>query len=151
MLKKFLAVSLLGSTLAFVGCQSVPQLPGTTANLNQLQNKTWVATKIGNATLITNPTERNIASLQFDEATKRVTGSDGCNRLMGSFDAGRHSISFSQVASTRMACLNNANVDQLFNKALSQVTSYKVDGKKLYLLDAQGTTQIEFESAIQPR
>ena len=151
MLKKFLAVSLLGSTLAFVGCQSLPQLPGTTANLNQLQNKTWVATKIGNATLITNPSERNIASLQFDEATKRVTGSDGCNRLMGSFDAGKHSISFSQVATTRMACLNNSNVDQLFNKALAQVTNYKVEGKTLSLLDAQGTTMIQFESAIQPR
>ena len=151
MLKKFLAASLLGSTLALVGCQSLPQLPGTTANLNQLQNKTWVATKIGNSTIITNPSERNIASLQFDEATQRVTGSDGCNRLSGTFEAGKHAISFSQVASTRMACMNNANIDQLFNKALTQVTHYKVEGKVLQLLDNQGNSVIEFESAIQPR
>lgn len=151
MLKKILTVSVLASTIAFVGCQSLPQQSDTTTNLNQLQNKTWIATKIGNSTIITNPSERNIASLQFDEATKRVTGSDGCNRLSGAFEAGKNTISFSQVASTRMACMNNANIDQLFNKALIQVTNYKVEGKVLYLLDAQGTTQIEFESAIQPR
>lgn len=149
MFKKSLTVSLLGATLAFVGCQS---LPGSSQpNQAQLQNKTWVATKIGNTALITDPSERNIASLQFDEATKRVTGSDSCNRLTGSFKAGKNTISFSQVASTRMACLNNANVDQLFNKALTQVTNYKVDSKTLSLLDAQGTVVLQFESAIQPR
>ena len=147
-MKKFLAVSLLGSTLAFVGCQS---LPGTTANLNQLQNKTWVATHIGNSEIKTAPSAHNIPSLQFDAATKRVTGADGCNRIMGSYEAGRDSLVLSQMAGTKMACLDNNNVSQKFNQALDQVANYQVFGKTLKLLDRHGNVLIQFKSSVQPR
>jgi heat shock protein HslJ len=150
MLKKLVAVALLGSTLAVVGCQSVPDST-TSTNLTILQNKTWVATKIGNSAIITNPTERNIPSLQFDEATQRVSGSDGCNRIMGGYKAGKDTITFDQLATTQMACMNNANIDQLFNTALSKVTNYQAFGKTLKLLDRNGNSLIEFESAVQPR
>ena len=43
MLKKLLTISIIGAALAFTGCETVPNASTTieTANLIQLQNKTW--------------------------------------------------------------------------------------------------------------
>lgn len=155
MLKKLIAISILGSTLAFTGCETVPDSPSSTieaANLLQLQQHTWIATHIGMFEIKSDPSVRNIPSLQFDGATQRVSGSDGCNRIMGSYAAGRDTLSFSQLATTRMACLNNTSgVEQKFNDALGKVTHYQVYGKTLKLLDRHGNTLLQFTSPVQPR
>ncbi|MEG0195992.1 META domain-containing protein [Acinetobacter sp.] len=153
MLKKLLAISIIAATLAVTGCETVPNASATieTANLIQLQNKTWIATHLGNTEIKTAPTAHNIPSLQFDAATKRVTGTDGCNRIMGSYEAGRDTLVLSQMAGTKMACLDNNNVSQKFNQALDQVANYQVFGKTLKLLDRHGNVLIQFKSSVQPR
>ncbi len=45
------------------------QLQKCTENLQLLQNRTWIATQIGNTVIQTSPQARNIPSIQFDEAT----------------------------------------------------------------------------------
>lgn len=151
MFKQLLLITALGSAAIFTGCESMPASPHTTENLQQLQNRTWVATHIGNAVLINTPNLHNIPSIQFDEATKRVSGSDGCNRIMGGYTADNDKLQLSEMASTRMACQNNSNVDRLYNDALAKVTHYQVFGKTLKLLDRHGNLLIQFESAVQPR
>lgn len=153
MLKKLLAISIIAATLAVTGCETVPNASATieTANLIQLQNKTWIATHLGNTEIKAAPTAHNIPSLQFDAATKRVTGADGCNRIMGSYEAGRDTLVLSQMAGTKMACLDNNNVSQKFNQALDQVANYQVFGKTLKLLDRHGNVLIQFKSSVQPR
>ena len=153
MLKKLLAISIISAALAVTGCETVPNASATieTANLIQLQNKTWIATHLGNTEITTTPTAHNIPSLQFDAATKRVTGADGCNRIMGSYEAGRDTLVLSQMAGTKMACLDNNNVSQKFNQALDQVANYQVFGKTLKLLDRHGNVLIQFKSSVQPR
>jgi heat shock protein HslJ len=151
MLKNLLLVAALGSAAAFTGCESMQTSPHMTENLQLLQNRTWIATQIGGTAIKTAPNARNIPSIQFDEASKRVSGSDGCNRIMGAYTAGNDTLLLSQLASTRMACINNGNIDQKYNEALSKVTHYQVFGKTLKLLDRHGNLLIQFESAVQPR
>ena len=153
MLKKLLAISIISAALAVTGCETVPNASATieTANLIQLQNKTWIATHLGNTGIKTAPTAHTIPSLQFDAATKRVTGADGCNRIMGSYEAGRDTLVLNQMAGTKMACLDNNNVSQKFNQALDQVANYQVFGKTLKLLDRHGNVLIQFKSSVQPR
>ena len=116
-----------------------------------MQNRTWIATQIGNTEIKTVPAASNIPSLQFDASTQRVSGSDGCNRIMGSYTAGKDTLNLSQMATTRMACMNNGQLDQKFNEALSKVTHYQVYGKTLKLLDRHGNLLIQLENAVQPR
>ncbi|WP_407307203.1 META domain-containing protein [Acinetobacter sp.] len=153
MLKKFFAVGILGTALAFSGCETIPNTSATieTANLVQLQNRTWIATQIGNTEIKTTPTAHHIPSLEFDAATKRVSGTDGCNRIMGSYEAGRDTLVLSPMAGTKMACLDDNNVSQQFNEALTKVANYQVFGKTLKLLDRHGNLLIQFTSAVQPR
>lgn len=151
MLKKIFASIIVVSSLAVVGCQSVPQDKNHQDSLTALQNTTWVATKINNAVVVHSTLDPNRATLMFDAASKRVTGSDGCNRISGSYQASNKTLSFDQMISTRMACLNNANIDTLFNQALTQVTHYKVEKRMLKLYNKQNQVVLEFESVIQPR
>ena len=151
MLKKTLSVALLGSVMLFTGCQST-QTSSTTEvnNLQMLQNRSWIAIQIGSQILKTNPSARNIPSLQFDEATKRVSGADGCNRLMGTYQATGNTLVLSQMASTKMACIDSTIPNQ-FNAALANVTNYQVYNNTLKLMDRHGNLLIEFASAKQPR
>ncbi len=153
MLKKLFAVGMIGAAVAFSGCETTPSTSATmeTANLVQLQNRTWIATQIGNTEIKTAPTAHNIPSLQFDAATKRVSGADGCNRIMGSYEAGRDTLLLSQMAGTKMACLDGNNVSQQFNETLTKVANYQVFGKTLKLLDRHGNLLIQFSSPVQPR
>jgi heat shock protein HslJ len=153
MLKKLFAVGILGAAIAFSGCETTPSASATieTANLVQLQNRSWIATHIGNTEIKTAPTAHNIPSLQFDAATKRVSGADGCNRIMGSYEAGRDTLLLSQMAGTKMACLDQNNVAPQFNEALAKVANYQVFGKTLKLLDRHGNVVLQFTSPVQPR
>lgn len=153
MLKKMFAVGILGAAIAFTGCQTTPNAapPIETANLVQLQNRTWIATHIGNTEIKTAPTAHNIPSLQFDAASKRVSGADGCNRIMGSYEAGRDTLVLGQMAGTKMACLDSNNVAPQFNEALAKVANYQVFGKTLKLLDRHGNVVLQFSSPVQPR
>ena len=153
MLKKFFAVGILGAAIALTACQSTPNAASNieAANLVQLQNRTWIATYIGNTEIKTAATARNIPSLQFDAASKRISGADGCNRIMGSYEAGRDTLILSQMAGTKMACLDNNNLSEQFNAALAKVANYQVFGKTLKLLDRHGNVVLQFTSSVQPR
>ncbi|WOE31198.1 MULTISPECIES: META domain-containing protein [unclassified Acinetobacter] len=154
MLKQLLIASLLSSSLALMGCQSNMATSSaniTTNNLTLLQSTTWIATKIGNDPIQYAQNSAPRASLKFDATTHRVTGTDGCNRLMGNYTVEKDRIQFEQMATTRMACLNNNHLDQKFNQALAKVTHYQVFGNTLKLLDRHGNPLLEFENIIQPR
>ena len=152
MLKQLVLITALGTAAILSGCESMPSSSATTAqNLQLLQNRTWIATQIGNTEIKTSPSDRNIPSIQLDEATKRVSGADGCNRIMGSYNATADQLSFGPLAGSQMACLNNGNIDQKYNEALRKVTHYQVFGKTLKLLDRNGNLLIQYQSAVQPR
>lgn len=62
-----------------------------------------------------------------------LTGTDGCNRLMGTWEEGDgSSVTFVNVASTKMSCMG---VDEW----LSGLDSAEVDGETLRVVDRDGT------------
>lgn len=61
-----------------------------------------------------------------------LNGTDGCNRLRGSWSADGETITFNQVASTRMAC---EGVDTW----LSGLATATISGAEMTVLDASGT------------
>ena len=155
MLKKLCAVAILGTSVIMTACSnnpvtSTPSETITQSNLLQLQQSTWILTHLGNMQVTTKPSTTNIPSLQFSN-DGRVSGADGCNRIMGSYNAGRDTLSLSQMASTRMACLDKNYVPEKYVEALNKVTHYQVYNKTLKLTDKNGNVLLQFTSAVQPR
>lgn len=78
-------------------------------------------------------TPRN-AYIKLEPASPRIVGSTGCNRVMGKYHRADDSqLTFSQLASTRMACGAAAGTEQAFLEALGRTRRVRVIGHHLLL------------------
>jgi len=77
-------------------------------------------------------------SLVLTDSSPRLSGTDGCNFLVGGswIAGGRDSLRF-QYGSTRMYCFDSSNVAQL-PMALENTRRWKLVGGQLWLLDSLG-------------
>lgn len=151
MLKKIIIASAIAISLTTVGCSNMQTSTAQQENLSLLQNKAWILTHIGATEFKTDPTAHNVPSIQFDSTTQRVSGADGCNRIMGGYSIQKDKLSLTQLAATQMMCVNTMELASKYNAALSKVVAYQVYVKTLRLLDEHGNPVLQFESAIQPR
>ena len=86
----------------------------------------------------------------FLSAENRITGSDGCNRMSGTYTLDGEKLTFGPMAGTRMACADVGEQAQAFNEALTKVASYTVHSDQLELRDASGLVIARFKSATAP-
>jgi heat shock protein HslJ/uncharacterized membrane protein len=107
-------------------------------------NDIWVLTTINHQPLNRDDFAKGLPVVEFHLTDKRVSGSTGCNRITGRFEARGKTITFGQMATTRMACPNMA-FEQDFLKAISRKTlNYALDKGKLMLTDDENT-MMEFK------
>lgn len=86
------------------------------------------------------------AFIGFDIEKMLIYGSTGCNRLTGAIP---ESIStdvpfFSGLGSSRRMC-HDMTVEDAMLPAMGTVVDFKVEGDKLYLIDAVGNTVISLQ------
>ena len=68
-----------------------------------------------------------------------LSGSGGCNRLMGRADIKGEAVTFAPVATTRMACAPDImQQERKLLDALQATRSYRLDGAALTLRDVSG-------------
>ncbi len=72
--------------------------------------------------------------IELNSKENRFSGSNGCNRIMGEYKITNGTqVSFSKVASTRMACSNKDWNEFEFNKVLETANNFTISGNKLML------------------
>lgn len=68
-----------------------------------------------------------------------VHGSGGCNRFRGGVTIDGNALKFGDLASTMMACEENASrQEHAFHTALGKTVAYRIDAGDLVLLDDKG-------------
>jgi copper homeostasis protein (lipoprotein) len=78
----------------------------------------------------------------------RVSGSGGCNRLVGSARIAGETIQFSPLASTQMACPAEVMAfERRYSDALARVRRWSIDKRSLLLQDGRGRTLLLFQPA----
>lgn len=85
---------------------------------------------------------RAVAELNFDVAQGRVSGSTSCNRVMGSYTATSSTISFGQLAATRMACVGNSVEPQFLAALNTPSLSYQLTATQLTLLQGSAPVMV---------
>jgi heat shock protein HslJ len=131
------------SSPMFPGCAAT--VSGTTVPDTTLAGTDWNLVKLGTNALPQGG--QRAPHLLLNATQQRVSGSGGCNRLTGSYTlSGSDGIGLSQMAVTRMACATGMELEQEFLKSLEQVKRWRIDGERLELLDATGTTLASFQS-----
>ena len=79
----------------------------------------------------------------------RVSGSDGCNQITGSYELKGDAITFGKLAGTQMACINTGEIDRAFREALKGATRMIVVASRLELSDATGKRVAVFAARVQ--
>jgi len=93
----------------------------------------WELVMLDGASISQNDAEKKI-HFQLNAADKTVTGFSGCNTFRGSYKLEEgNRISFSQMASTRMACPDTTINESEILKALEQTDNYTFNDGKLSL------------------
>ncbi len=119
--------------------QPPPEPPGTKPSATSLTGTHWTLTQL-NGEAVAPGTGRSEAWIELAADTKRLAGSGGCNRIMGSYELDGSTLRFRQVASTMMACPGDVMPrEQAFLKALSATTSFRIRGSALFLRGQDNT------------
>lgn len=84
-------------------------------------------------------------NLTLNSSDRRVAGYGGCNRIIGSYSLSDELLTFSQLASTRMACAEGMEGEQAFHDALGKVARWRLQGEQLELVDSAGEVIALFE------
>jgi heat shock protein HslJ len=114
-----------------------------------IENAYWKLTHLGDVPVIAGGKQRE-PHLVLGSQDRRVSGSSGCNRLMGGYALEGEKLAFSQLAGTRMACPDGMETEQAFLEALAQVKTWKIVGGHLELFDTGGRLLARFETRDLP-
>ena len=108
-----------------------------------LEHTTWKLVELN-----AQPVASSKAEIVLDPSDHHVSGSTGCNRIVGSYELNEEALHFGPLAMTMMACVPDElmKLEQTFVKALATVQTWKIDGTHLALLDAQGKVVARFDA-----
>ena len=112
-----------------------------------LEKTYWKATELGGKPVAAGDLSRE-AHLVFGTES-RVAGSDGCNRVSGSYQLTGDAIKFGQMVGTQMACPGSGETERAFRAALGDATRYRIVGNRLELYGAAGARLARFEARAE--
>lgn len=83
-------------------------------------------------------------------ADNRISGSDGCNSIMGNYKLEGEKLTLGQVASTMMACAEGGENAHDFKKSLEEVATFSVHADQLELRNEKGLVLARFKAVALP-
>ena len=118
-------------------------------NTAGLEGTSWTATGVNNGTGgVESSALTETISAAFATGGA-LSGFAGCNQFNATYEtSGSDGLTISNVATTRMACAEDAMaLESQFTAALAKVATYSISGTTLTLRDADGATQVTFTVA----
>ena len=120
-----------------------------TYNQGAIKNKDlgsykWSLVKMQEESLSASP-----VFLQFDTAGHRFSGNAGCNKIGGNYTINDSLLTFMQVISTRMACVDekaHERESRLLRLLNDHAYSYKINKTTLQLIDS-GKVTLQFQGS----
>jgi heat shock protein HslJ len=146
--------AILGAALAFVlfGEWSWGQsgAPAATAGTVPLESTYWKLMEIGGMAAVGGASV-NEANLVLNAEGKKLTGSTGCNPLLGSYKLRGGSLSFKPAGMTKMACPDALmKQEEAFIEILKETNKYRIEGETLELRDKKDVLA-KFQARPQQR
>lgn len=116
---------------------------------SQLRNTYWRLVRLEGESVQAVVQQRE-PHLVFAAEGERVSGSGGCNRLLGTFAVDGERIELSPMAATRMACPEGMAQERRFVRSLEQVVRYRIHGSHLELFADESQAVARFEAVVLP-
>ena len=90
-----------------------------------LENTYWKLIRLGDGAVIVAEKQRE-PHLILHPASRRVSGSGGCNRLSGSYESDGDRLAIGRMAGTLMACPTGMETEKKFLEALGQTSRARI-------------------------
>jgi len=127
-----------GPSVTLPMLRAAPVAQGTPGNTSKpLEDTYWRAVELAGKVLP--PQNANGEAHLIFQADGRLSGSDGCNRISGTYQRAGDALTFGQLVGTQMACVNTGEIQQAFHEAVKNAVRLTVSGDRLRLLDSAGT------------
>lgn len=140
-MKLFKTLNIVAIILLFIGCTK--QETQKTINIdNELTNKYWKLTQIENNAISVYPNQREAHIILKEQ---KLAGSDGCNRIMGTYTTNKNKITFSKIASTMMMCQQGMKQAYKFKNNLEKADNFKIEKDNLSIFDKNSNKVLEFK------
>jgi len=103
----------------------------------------WKLTELEGEPAALGAGERELHMVLTGEGS-RVRGFSGCNRFTGHYERRNGELSFSRLASTRMACVEGMAQEQRFLDALRRTIRFSIQGSRLVLYGGEDRPSMRF-------
>ena len=123
------------------------QAPPAPSSAQSLEGIDWKAIELAGKPVVVENANRE-PHLRL-ESGGRVSGSDGCNRIAGSFTVKGDNVTFGQMLGTLMACGTSAESERAFRDALQATRRFRIVGGRLELFNDAGTRVAVLEAPEQ--
>ena len=141
-----LAASVLPAQNKPAPAAQAPKAEQPLASPSPLFQTRWALTELDRKPINPDPGAKE-AYLVLDGDAKRISGTGGCNQLLGSFENTGRTLHFKGVASTMMACSGGTmQQEQALLHALNDCATYAIHGTTLSLLGKNGKAVARFEA-----
>ena len=144
-MKALLRVVMTGF-MALMASHAFAQVPAGAKPVS-LEGSSWKAVELAGASVPALPANGQ-PNLVFQGG--RVSGSDGCNRITGSYTQKGEAVTFGQIATTMMACADRADIGQRFHAALKGTSHFRIAGGRMEFFGAAGMPLAVFERGQPP-
>ncbi len=106
---------------------------------------TWILDSFYTADAVSSVINGIAITAVFDNEG-RITGSAGCNDYFGSYTLAGNSLSIHSIGSTKMNCPGRGIMlqEQTYLASLSKAAGFTINGNRMSLSDAKGTTLLSF-------
>lgn len=132
-------LTLLLATCILYSCS--PSNKGAASTVNTRLHDIWVATSVYNQEI---DRKDGLPRLEIFLKDKKILGNDGCNDYNAPILSVDHTlISFGDIVATKKMC-PNMKITNSYQKALSEVHSYKLINRNLELLNAKNEVIVRF-------
>ena len=112
-----------------------------------LVGTTWTLTTIASGDAVSSVLNGTEVTAEFT-ADATVAGSAGCNRYSGSYTWTGDQLSFSPLASTKMACADDVMEQEgAFLASMQDVGTFSIEGAQLTLMNMSGAVLLGFDGA----
>jgi copper homeostasis protein (lipoprotein) len=111
----------------------------------RLENTYWKLVRLRGEPVRVEPNQRE-PHIILRTHDLRVSGSGGCNRLLGGYRIDGNRLAFEKFAATLMACPAGMEQERAFLGALADAARWRVVGSHLELFDATGTPLARLEA-----
>jgi len=101
----------------------------------ELKDTYWKLIELDGATIVMEPAQQREVRITLAGEGSRLIGFSGCNQLVGAYVQDGNALRFTQMAGTRMACVEPLmELESQVLKMLGATTGYRIEGEQLTLL-----------------